>query len=393
MRTIFVKSNCQYDDPYCVVTRIEEEDGVRRVRKSPMLPASREHVRNMALSAQELPALLPQLEICPCEETADGVTFPFIQGNSWYAYLVEQGRLGWIPGMNAWESFFRLLEPAEALAVPFAPSPAFEAMFGSGEAFLGERAYPLIALDLTPSNVLMRGNQRSMLIDYEWRVPAPVPVALVKYHALTATYRSFEEMRRYGPPLGDVMRCVGLTAPEAAYEDAMERCYQRLFRQKTEVLAYFQIKHQYMKPVHYTCDYQYPGRRLLRPAASIVACDAPASLTTGQAVDIRVTVENDSSEPWSENDRVRLCILHDGADTGDRLNIADGVAVMPHERYTFVHEGVTLPEDGDLSLTYQMLQEGVTYFGEPLRVDIRAEAAPPCSETVEVEEVPPQAEA
>lgn len=106
---------------------------------------------------------------------------------------------------------------------------------------------------------------------------------------------------------------------------------------------------------------RYPGLQL---DAEVIAHTAPEAVNHQDPYTINITVKNTGESAWSETDQIRLCIWQDGTDWGYRLYLPDGVTVNPGEKYTFTLEGFVLPEADQTTLEFQMLQEGVRYFGE-----------------------------
>ena len=139
-----------------------------------------------------------------------------------------------------------------------------------------------------------------------------------------------------------------------------------------------------------------PPAAVLTEAAGV--CDAeiqehntPLTVERGRSYDIDIVARNTGTEAWSEAKQIRLCIWQDGADWGYRLLIPDGVEVAPGESFTFRLIGFGAPPTESTYLEYQMVQEGVQYFGEKERVDI---AIVDGAEGTESAEVPaPQVEA
>ena len=107
--------------------------------------------------------------------------------------------------------------------------------------------------------------------------------------------------------------------------------------------------------------------------AAIISHTAPITVNHEDSYSFDITVQNTGTKTWSENAKNRLCIWQDGADWGYRLYLPDGVTVKPGEEYTFTLQGFVLPEAESTYLEFQMLQEGICYFGEKQRADIRAE--------------------
>lgn len=98
--------------------------------------------------------------------------------------------------------------------------------------------------------------------------------------------------------------------------------------------------------------------------AEIVSDTAPTSVNHTDSYSIDITVRNTGTTTWNAADNYRLCIFQDGGDWGYRLDIPDGVTVAPGDEYTFTLNGFVLPEAQQTTLEFQMLIEGVCYFGE-----------------------------
>ncbi len=117
-----------------------------------------------------------------------------------------------------------------------------------------------------------------------------------------------------------------------------------------------------------------PGFRinvLTDPEAEVISTNAPTELKRGGIYDIDVVVKNRGDESWYEDDMVRLCVWQDGTDLGCRVNLPQGAEVKPGEEYTFTFEDFTAPSKKGSYIEFQMVQEGINYFGEKERVDIK----------------------
>lgn len=106
--------------------------------------------------------------------------------------------------------------------------------------------------------------------------------------------------------------------------------------------------------------------------AEVISHTAPSVVNHEKSYTFDITVQNTGSADWSEAQQIRLCIWQDGVDYGYRLQLPNGVTLAPGEEYTFTLEGFVLPEADSTCLEFQMLQEGVRYFGEKEQVDITA---------------------
>lgn len=223
IRTILVKANERYAPAYRTSTRItrDTETGAFGVVKAAIGAQAQPHIQAMADGRGALDASLPRVTVCPCWMEDDGLHFEFIQGKSYLKTLQELCEGNKETYLAAWRRFFELLMPADDRLCPFETSESFERFFGPGEAFAGETACRLCAIDQTPSNLIDASNDRFVLIDYEWVLNVPVPLGLLRYHALVTTCRNHPELTR-SVPLKELLPLVGMTAPRSSYERALE---------------------------------------------------------------------------------------------------------------------------------------------------------------------------
>ncbi len=87
--------------------------------------------------------------------------------------------------------------------------------------------------------------------------------------------------------------------------------------------------------------------------------------------DITVTVLNDSGSAWRKEDAIRCCLWMNNEDWGIRAYIPDGTEVAPGETVTLTFENVSASVEIADTVEIQMLQEGVLYFGDRIKVKPR----------------------
>lgn len=109
---------------------------------------------------------------------------------------------------------------------------------------------------------------------------------------------------------------------------------------------------------------------LNNPSAEIISHNTPTEIKRGEKYNIDITVKNITNEVWSNKRNIRLCIWQDGLDHGYRVNFPDNFELKPNEQYTFTLNDFQAPPSDVTYLEYQMVEEGITYFGEKKRVDI-----------------------
>ena len=221
MRVIFTKINIRYIPEYCLITKIvQDETGVKRVVKTPFDNRALRHLHGLETASRELPGIFSSMKICPCEPGDGEVSFDFIEGETYLSRLKEAASKPIALYYAAWRDFMSLLEPVDTVA--FRESEPSSRLFGDMAAFIGVPSYARCAVDLTPSNVLVAGDDKPTLIDYEWWVDEPVPVELIQYHALYTTWEFHPEIRHAQVTLETLLGECGFD------EASVERCDRAL---------------------------------------------------------------------------------------------------------------------------------------------------------------------
>ncbi len=111
---------------------------------------------------------------------------------------------------------------------------------------------------------------------------------------------------------------------------------------------------------------------LKNPSADITSDTTPKEVVKGKKYDIKITVKNTTNEIWNKQRNIRLCIFQNGYDYGYRIDIEEGKEIKPGEEYTFVLKDFQAPNTAESTyLEYQMVEEGIVYFGEKERKDIK----------------------
>ncbi len=104
----------------------------------------------------------------------------------------------------------------------------------------------------------------------------------------------------------------------------------------------------------------------------------PQEMVSEQVTSVTVTVKNSGSEPWSEENLFRLGAVGDSDpfySEGSRIQLPDGVIVNPGETYTFTISPFKAPSySGNYISSWQMVQDGVCWFGEQLDKNIQVQS-------------------
>lgn len=114
---------------------------------------------------------------------------------------------------------------------------------------------------------------------------------------------------------------------------------------------------------------EYSDERL---CAEVVSNTAPEKVKLSKKYTINITVKNCGSATWTNDKNIRLCIWQDDYDYGFRVNIPDGVEIASGEQWTFELNDFMLENTFQTKLDFQMVEEGITYFGEREEVLIKA---------------------
>jgi len=98
-------------------------------------------------------------------------------------------------------------------------------------------------------------------------------------------------------------------------------------------------------------------------SAKILAINGPDSLLIGQTQDILVTMENTGYKDWEADAYYRLAT--DSSNTvSNRTFMTPGTRVAPGDTYTFTVEAQAQDTAGTALVNMQMVQDGVTFFGQ-----------------------------
>ncbi|CAI3640497.1 alginate O-acetyltransferase complex protein AlgJ [Clostridium neonatale] len=110
--------------------------------------------------------------------------------------------------------------------------------------------------------------------------------------------------------------------------------------------------------------------KLKNPSAEIISDTTPEKVIKGEKYNINITVKNTTNQIWRKERNIRLCIFQNGYDYGYRIDIPEGIEIKPEEEHTFTLYGFQAPNSKSTYLEYQMVEEGITYFGEKQKKDI-----------------------
>ncbi|WP_018212331.1 DHHW family protein [Desulfitobacterium hafniense] len=166
--------------------------------------------------------------------------------------------------------------------------------------------------------------------------------------------------------------------PELLAENFPEFTYMWTYNIQQETIdtvkpdiVFYEIAERFIDQIH-TKNIRLITSPMRNPKAEIVSHNTPTSISRKGTYTIDITIKNTGDESWSEEKMVRLCVFQDGESY--RIYLPDGEEVRPGEEYTFVLSRFESPRRGNTTyLEYQMIEEGVRWFGEKERIDIMIE--------------------
>ena len=125
-------------------------------------------------------------------------------------------------------------------------------------------------------------------------------------------------------------------------------------------------------------------------SAQYVSDTLPSAMTTGQQYTASITMRNSGTTTWNEGSMIRLGGVGDGSGDANkfgstRIYIPTGTNVAPNTDYTFTFT-MTAPSTGTYNPKYQMVKDGVEWFGATLSktITVSGGIAPPTKPTITV---------
>ncbi len=111
--------------------------------------------------------------------------------------------------------------------------------------------------------------------------------------------------------------------------------------------------------------------------AQLVAADIPKTIEAGETITVSLTFKNTGSTTWTAASSYRL------GSTGDadpfaaaRQDLAPGESIAPGQQRTFTFPFTAPSTPGSYTTDWQMLREGVAWFGAPLAQTVAVNPAP-----------------
>lgn len=120
--------------------------------------------------------------------------------------------------------------------------------------------------------------------------------------------------------------------------------------------------------------------------ATFISQSVPTSMTPGQSANVSVTMQNSGTTTWTSSGAYKLGSQNPQNNVtwgGSRVLLPAGTTVAPGSNYTFNFTIVAPSTAGNYNFQWQMLREGVAWFGAltpNVVVNVASSTPPPCSQ-------------
>lgn len=233
-KVLYTKFSRERRNEFQIMTRITEEDGIRRVWKLSLQKEGELHIRHMYENYRKLEHLYTYagVQICPCEldEEKCALAFPFVEGESLETRISRHGKEKDFASLKKdYELLYQIIASAKGQK-SFVETDAFCEVFGHPALKEGLAAAEISNIDMIPGNLLLDG-EKVWVADYEWVFPFAVPIAFIyarsvflQEAASALTKEEQEELYAIG----------GISMEEIPVYYHMEECFQEFAAGKGE---------------------------------------------------------------------------------------------------------------------------------------------------------------
>ena len=212
-KVLYTKFSRERRNEFQIMTRITEEDGIRRVWKLPLQKEGELHIRHMYENYRKLEHLYAYagVQICPCEldEEKCALAFPFVEGESLETRISRHGKEKDFASLKKdYELLYQIIASAKGKK-SFVETDAFCEVFGHPALKEGLAAAEISNIDMIPGNLLLDG-EKVWVADYEWVFPFAVPIAFIYARSVFLQEAASAAVGAFRHGKGGIMqRCVG----------------------------------------------------------------------------------------------------------------------------------------------------------------------------------------
>ena len=162
-KVLYTKFSRERRNEFQIMTRITEEDGIRRVWKLSLQKEGELHIRHMYENYRKLEHLYAyaDVQICPCEldEEKCALAFPFVEGESLETRISRHGKEKDFASLKKdYELLYQIIASAKGQK-SFVETDAFCEVFGHPALKEGLAAAEISNIDIIPGNLLLDGEK------------------------------------------------------------------------------------------------------------------------------------------------------------------------------------------------------------------------------------------
>ncbi len=218
----YIKCSDERTRDYAITTTIEKAENGRRVVKEAVYPQGQGHLMNVASYGPLLEKAYAPVMACPVVLTDDGkLVFDCLSGESLEKRLRAAVRKGDKAGVEELILLQKkLLSANEDNRTDFAVTPEYEAWFGPGDIYAGQKAFKVSNFDGTAGNIIFEGDE-IFFIDYEWVFDFPLPEDLVLYHCIRDAWYHIDGLEEL-LPLSEALRLIGVKTSAGELQKSYE---------------------------------------------------------------------------------------------------------------------------------------------------------------------------
>lgn len=218
---------------FAIQTRVVREDsGKSGLYKMAEYPQGEQHIQKTAQAKERLEKLWEKkgfFQVNQCRMEGDRIYFDYLEGTTLEEELdrlLEQGEKE-----RAEEKIKEMTEFIRkgADTEPFRMTPEFREVFGEAKGLEGESAVSTADVDLIFSNILLTGDGRRHVLDYEWTFFFLVPVEYMVYRALHYYIETSPKRKILNQDLKFYER-YGISHEKRNIYEEMERNFQKYIR-------------------------------------------------------------------------------------------------------------------------------------------------------------------
>lgn len=224
MKKGFIKYSDERNKRFSIRTYVRSDKDEKRVVKQAVYREGERHLEHMLEAQERLKEYYDGVRVCPCEMTAEGLAFDFVEGELLLEQYLKAARgrdKGAYEDLLAFHK--RMICGNEKNACAFEPNEEFREWFGEDDAYQGLPGLAYSNFDAIAENIIMQGNMPTF-IDYEWIMGFVMPRDLVVYHCVYDGYLHHSELEEFYP-FEQVLQFLGIQTEQGV----LEKSYKHFF--------------------------------------------------------------------------------------------------------------------------------------------------------------------